>query len=124
MSGQEYEPEKDRIQRLHDKPLTATKFDVTWLAMQVLVQRDAISVLKQKDGRFFGLREAAELIEAAQAKELRVRFIAGKREREVRAVNVKLLSNTAKLIRRYADDAQNQTGPFAPKPAAPAPEKP
>ena len=109
-----------RVARLIDKPETADINDVRWLAMRCAHQQETVAMLKKGTGRFFGLKEAAEIVEAAARKDVKVRFLAGKREAEVRAVNAKLLTNVAKIVRQYADDAENERGPFAPK----APQEP
>lgn len=118
----EIQPESDaeRVNRLVGKPESADINDVRWLAMRCAHQSESVELLKRGAGRFFGLKEASEIIEAAAHKEVIVRFLAGKREHAQRAINSKLLTNVANLIRRYADDAENQRGPFAPKqPVAP-----
>lgn len=118
------ETDKQRIERLYSNPNSATKFDVKWLAMNLATMYDAVDGLKKQAGRFFGLREAAEMLEVGSRKSQHIRILVGKKEQAMRAMNERLLLNMATLIRQYAKDAENLTGPFATKltvdsPAAP-----
>lgn len=100
------------LERLIVKPGTADVKDVEWLVKELTSAKLAVLMLKEGDGRFYGLREAAELVEMAALKDVKVRHLGvGKKEQVSRAINEKLLYNVAGIIRRYADDQEAGVGP-------------
>lgn len=122
MDTQQAETDHQRVQRLMEKPDSASTSDVVFLAAKVsflegVVVRGTMGLRQalKGDGRFYGLREAAELVDAASRKSVTIRVTDAsghmtKREKVSAAVNEKLLQRVANLIRQYAADAQ--TGKF------------
>lgn len=112
------ETEEARLERLMTTPKSADAPDVVWLAARVQFldaavtrARTALAGALKGDGRFAGLREAAEIVDAASRKSVLIRVSVGagfsKREKTSRAVNEKLLQRVANLLRQYAADAES-----------------
>lgn len=105
------EDDKARAYILAGSPELATTLDVRLLAGNVIELNRTLETALKKDGRIYGLKEAAALVEAAANKEVKIRIMVGKREQALRATNSKLLQNCVSLINRYSDDVANGTIP-------------
>lgn len=124
VSDAKVESDDERLHRLHHNPAEGRVEDVAWLTTlvrtgQVVTEQAMLKVQQSEQalerardvpGRVQGLREAAQLLRAAQNKEVKARVLVGKRENAYRAMNAQLMVNVATLIERYAADVEAKGG--------------